>query len=346
MRSFVFHRIGSDPEGLFIKTEEFTDTLVPAPLVVGKNKTASLQSFIGTDGHAATAEFRPNPSHNIYRHLYDLAAAVHETYKVLETKESLRNTFLTARPVVLNEPLGGHIHLSFFVADKLARELEKHGCFSNRGEILLRNSGPSQPGETSKLTIAQTDRLADASYRGDIFELSRFIAGLSYLMTPFEMWIQPWHDRVCRNGKYGNPASLDTLARNQLHTPRPSVSSVYDEMAWFHMEFRAPSTWLVHPWLAYCYLALAKLSALNWDIIIKEPQVTVDKSKSPNNQAWQVIFNKRLDSLESCSGWQTTKDCGQLRSAIRYCDEHRAEWWGSGNTGRVVASSWRKLLVS
>src|SRR3990167_5365467 len=114
-----FAGIGSDPEFLFATFNEFRAQVIPANTIITVGKPAALNSFIGTDNHAATAEMRPGPAHNIGRHLYDIAYGLHETDKWLASNKRFHNVKIVAQPFVCNEPLGGHIHCSFFVDNPL-----------------------------------------------------------------------------------------------------------------------------------------------------------------------------------------------------------------------------------
>lgn len=340
---FILHKLGSDPEGLFIATEDCSEVVVPAPHVVGRNKTLTLKSFIGTDGHAATAEFRPTPAHNIYRHLYDLAAAIDATAAALASRQEWQETTLVARPWALNEPLGGHIHLSFFVRDAVARDLERANCYSQQGEVRVRNEGI----RASALADA-VECWRKASGSGRIFEVADFARGLDSLLLPLEMWLQPWHDRRLRNARYGAASNLDSRARMQGGTPRPDVGSRYAELAWFHMEYRTPSTWLVHPQLAYVYFALAKLTGLNW-ALVQDPEFTflLDvglTGSTPSNKAWGQILQERLARLVENPDWRSTPDCRQLSAALAFCGGQRSKWWGK-QRGIVDTEAWRELLV-
>src|SRR6266498_3732897 len=119
-----FYGIGSDPEFLFLHMEGSKKEVMPANYMITANKTIATRAFIGTDGHATTAEMRPNPSHNVGRHLYDIAYGLHETAKWLEKHKRYTKVFMTAQPFVFDEPLGGHIHCSFFLDEPLTKQVQ------------------------------------------------------------------------------------------------------------------------------------------------------------------------------------------------------------------------------
>jgi len=136
-----------------------------------------------------------------------------------------------------------------------------------------------------------------------------------------------------------------------------------------HWEYRTPSTWLVHPWLAYTYLALAKLSLLNWEHVVAlsgkdggakvakadldilagtafnlpgtngNPAKTVSSSKNSENAE---LFAKRLKALRSLP-LATSPDLRELDNALERCFDRRKQWFSQ--PGIVDVMSWKRLLV-
>src|SRR5207253_1065765 len=100
------------------------------------------------------------------------------------------------------------------------------------------------------------------AYVGEAISMKVWSQALDTLLLPFEAWIQPWWLRVERNNKYGNGADNVRMGM----ATRPNMP-LYKDWAFVHYEYRLPSTWLVHPTLAYVYMALVKLCAMNWPLI-------------------------------------------------------------------------------
>src|SRR3990167_4909187 len=151
-----FANIGSDAEFLFTNLEEFQTRIVPANTVIMAGKPTALQSFIGTDNHAATAEIRPGPAHNVGRHLYDIAYGLHETDKWLSTHKRFNRVKIVAQPFVCDEPLGGHIHCSFFVDNPLQALLLKYNRTIQNRRIIIQNQDDDAP----RLSQEIIDKLA------------------------------------------------------------------------------------------------------------------------------------------------------------------------------------------
>lgn len=137
MRCIRLYRLGSDPEFVFVNQGK----VVPAPTFTG---TADLHSFIGVDGHNATAELRPKPWFNVKRALLDLAVGIHYAHQA--SQDYSPTTRLVALPVVLNEVLGGHIHASYFAPDG-ANEHSSVWFASVLGKLLIPLEASLQPFE-------------------------------------------------------------------------------------------------------------------------------------------------------------------------------------------------------
>ena len=108
----ILMKIGADPEALFWSRNE--KTVIPAYQLCGGR--SACRSWIGTDGHATTAELRPTPSKNVLMVLADLASAMGVIEKNLNALNARTNLDLVvvAEPAFAGEPLGGHIHLSYW----------------------------------------------------------------------------------------------------------------------------------------------------------------------------------------------------------------------------------------
>ena len=134
---------------------------------------------------------------------------------------------------------------------------------------------------------------AAACNQGKMFSLYQANVALGYLMGPLENWTQPWPGRLARNNRYG-PAMGDPI--RWLTTDRPKMDK-YDKWGFIHFEYRVPSTWLQHPWLAYAYLAMTKFTWLNWDLVVplawknaREPEKR-RKIIPDNQQSIQFMYN-------------------------------------------------------
>src|SRR5512144_3157417 len=112
---FLLNRVGSDPEFLFVRRADLDFIITPACDILGKDKNKTTSSFIGTDNRPVLAELRPTPSHNLKRHLYDIAYALSVSQKYVDEKRA--GHFLFATPHLHHETLGGHIHISGFIDD-------------------------------------------------------------------------------------------------------------------------------------------------------------------------------------------------------------------------------------
>lgn len=343
MRSIPqFHSIGSDPEFLFVTKQEFRPTIIPANTVITGNKVVALNSFIGTDNHAATAEMRPGPSHNVARHMYDIAYGLHETDKWLASHKRFNQVKIVAQPYVGDEPLGGHIHCSFFVDEPAIMEMAGWNRVFAGDRIVTLNPNLPVP-VLNPAQIAQLNEYAKKKHRGELFGTADFAEFMDYLILPYECAVQPWWDRMRRNGRYGGIAGIGDRVRQNFSIPK---SNKVNKFAYLHYEYRVPSTWLCHPWLAYAYLGLAKLAMINAKLI-SEAVVNDDKipTKNPNgipaNQAYTKLFKDRFKFVVENGKW--TNDTKALRDIIPKTFDNRAAWFETpGNP--VDIDSWRRLL--
>ena len=347
-----FYRLGSDAEFVFARISEFRPLLVNAQAVVGANKSLTLASFIGTDGHASTAELRPRPAHNVRMHMLDIAAGLLMTADVLKVKKNFQDVFLLARPIINDETMAGHVHISFFTDEPSTKKAMECGFIYNgqteRLESVNHNPGSPLPSLTSddKHLAPILADYAEKAYNGKLLTPHRVASRLAWFLHPLELWLQPWHDRVARNHSYG--LGSDIVRWNSPTAQRP----VWDNMshlAFIHYEYRTPSTWLVHPALAYVYLALAKITMTNWKLIDRlytfsneEKVLGIAFSKNPANSAAGDVFFERLRKAEE-NGLRLSRDVEWLGKALDICVAKREEWFASP-TARIDIEAWRELL--
>src|SRR5437773_4192687 len=96
-RSIHLYKLGSDPEFVFARIVEWQPHIIPANILITNNKTQGLASFIGCDGHPATAELRPPPAHNVRRHMYDIASALVAIEDFLKKRPSFKDLKMVAQ---------------------------------------------------------------------------------------------------------------------------------------------------------------------------------------------------------------------------------------------------------
>ena len=303
------YRIGADVEFVLGQKNHDLYSIIPMNKFLGVDRV--LSSYIGTDAHSATGEIRPPASHNISTLLYKIgfALATIDTHLTRNHKDSK----IFGSPYCLNEPLGGHIHLSFFTRkyphyDVLLYDLDYP---TEIRTLSLQNKIPTSP---------------------------VIIRLLSYLILPFEGWIQPWNQRVTRMENYGLP---ETMRHAESGPPRRLRPNEY----YYHLEYRVPSTWIIHPTIAYCYLALAKLVLLNTEKIAPfltnaVNMITPLLNATPNNSECKREFFYRLNQLQ---GLVYTSDLLSLQKALRNSDTLREHLWADGGSCKIDA--WRKLLL-
>ena len=352
---FKLYRMGSDPEVLFVRPVDFDYVITPAYDVLGRDKKKTTSSFIGTDSRPVIAEIRPNPSRNLKRHLYEVAYAIVTTQDYLDTSARWKGLKMLAYPHLHNENLGGHIHASFFIDDPLYLKLKQYGLTFGGGGNYIASIGGQE---------AQRNRDLEAEVVNAIMErrcVTPLIWGqaLGWLLGPFEKWVQPWVPREVRNAHYGANASADLV---RLGVSKPPYNH---PGAYVHWEYRMPSTWLQHPWLAYAYLGLAKLAMLNMPTVLKFwwAENPKDTQKKPSVNEGELIgagppptqFNiiKTGDPGEAgrvlrdnlaklMPRARMSNDLRNLAGVIEKCAENRVEWFRRPTP--VDVEAWRKLL--
>jgi len=341
-----FAGIGSDPEFLFATFNEFRAQVIPANTIITVGKPAALNSFIGTDNHAATAEMRPGPAHNIGRHLYDIAYGLHETDKWLASNKRFHNVKIVAQPFVCNEPLGGHVHCSFFVDNPMQALLLKYNRTIQNGRIIIQNQDDDDPRLSQeiidKLAIYWNNYWNNTGNEQHMVSPELFGTWMDYLLSPYECAIQPWWDRTRRNVTYGGVTGRGEKVRQNISTPKGSKAN---KLLYLHYEYRVPSTWLCHPWLAYAYLGLAKLVMLNTEyittVMAKENLGPLYTATTPKIPEFTEHFMTRFNALVKTGKW--TQDIRGLIEIIPKTFELRDSWWEI--PGKPVdIDAWRRLL--
>ena len=334
------YRIGSDPECLFARVKDWKAYIVPANTIITNNRNLGLTTFIGTDGHPATCEFRPRPAHNVGGHMYDLAVAVTTTADHLAQRKGFEDVALLASPWVENEPLGGHIHLSFFLDDPLIKAAQDVNLIYHNGQFVAYNTQMPAVTLTESIRVKLGAYAANAA-EGKAFTPLSFAKALDHLLVPFECWVQPWHGRIRRNGRYG---INNDVVRMMNHTRPPDL---FPNLAYFHTEYRMPSTWLQHPTVTYCYLALAKLAVLNFSRLKeihggKNISIRLYEIDKPNTDLAFKLFHDTLNALFKGRAI-ITNDLKRLPAYLDTLAKHRQEWLDPLRPVNVAA--WREIQL-
>jgi hypothetical protein len=341
----VFHRLGSDPEFLFLKDGK----KAPATEVLQCTKQQGLASFIGCDSHPATAELRPSPARMVNRHLLDIAGGLGAVHKWL-SRFGNETTQCVALPYILQEALGGHIHVSFFFKEPDTSIAMGHNYVWHGGMQAYDSSRPLVASSDVRMVEA-IQRYVYAAVKGEAITPRSVCHTLDYLISPFEHWIQEWTSRTlrflwCKHAQHynseapGNGNNHHYLVRWVL-SQRPH-KALFKDYRYMHVEYRTPSTWLLHPALAYAYLALAKLTMLNYDMIrplayaTKPVQVSATE-KDPN--LFRNMFTERFDRVKSQLRY--TSDLLSLPDAIEFCDKKRFTW--ELTAGRIDFDAWAAI---
>lgn len=342
------HRLGSDPEFLFVSEADLGYSIVPASSILGENKEKTSLSFIGLDSRPILGELRPEPFRNIKRHLYELAFGLDSIETFLNKEHP--SVKVLAYPSLHAESLGGHIHASFFMENPLLAKWAKQG-FTIRADGCLVGA-ISPPG-------AMLDAYANELEDGNFFIPYTWVKYMNWLLLPFENGVQPWVARVQRNAHYGHEGSGDTVRLGTSKPPKYMTNppSWLNDSIYVHWEYRLPSTWLHHPCIAYVYLALAKLTMLNLRHVMhavqeyRAPLPKMENTKNyhnyrqippSRNAEYFATLRSRLDALYRDDP-NLTKDLQPLHRAIDKCEEKRREWYY--NTVPIDIQAWRKILA-
>ena len=150
------------------------------------------------------------------------------------------------------------------------------------------------------------------------------------------------------NGPYGVPGSIDNMRAGDSARPT-RVDPAHKDHAYYHWEYRLPTVWLVHPWMAYLYLALAKRVMTNFMTVyeyrmdghaqrLRSEVVRLLGSLATNVDS-EALFKKRLEwFLAHSSG---TSDSTDLEKAIDIVGARWREW---ANRGSIYSHAWKELL--
>lgn len=324
--SVELSRIGSDPEFSFVTPDQNRKVhLVSAHTLVGDDKDLRLRSFIGTDGHASTAELRPNPCRNVYWHLLKIADGLHEVRNSIRyhSRKMDRPLLAVAQPSLgPSETMGGHIWISFWYKSKLSSDVvHKAGIIYDNDQRDYRRSNQQRPIEPdqmpTRLSQTKLQQYIDLAQRGEELSLDLCWKKLHYLIHPLEMML------------YGKVRTDRTSPHVRDHYIRtPDLPSEADQAmfrpgwAYFRFEYRIPSTWLQHPTLAFAYLGLAKLAMLNWDLLpnwkILSTTFALDTAgTSPlDADGWRKKLQERYTWLTEHPDYRATRDLNGLGDAL------------------------------
>lgn len=183
-----FWKLGADPEAVIYS--------------FGKDKVISAQNFcggrsamstrIGTDGHASTLEFRPAPSKSVLVVMSDLAEALLEVGKCLDHINSENPDLylkIVAQAYMANEPLGGHIHLSYkaakgFRANGLGAELYVGREVHKLGARLIEIYKDSTIEARNQTAYGSNGEIARVQPGGDSFARVEYRIPPTWLHTP------------------------------------------------------------------------------------------------------------------------------------------------------------------
>ena len=302
-------REGSDPEYLFAyqtksaRTKDSVWMVMPAEALASPNREIRLASWIGTDGHGATAEIRPAPAHNVRWHLAKIADAMMALRKFLSVREEFSRLSAVAQPVWRSEKLGGHIHLSLWVESPLtAQVFNEYGLVSYYGDFRSVVRERHEKEWDKKVLLNYMNGIME----GTELSIEGCVNKIHSLLGPYEHML--WG--AARHGRRGVPEPLVRLA-DQYEVPAFNPNKAY-----MRFEYRYPSTWLAHPCLAYTYLALVKLAVLNWDLV--GPQPDIFSKETFQYQFERIVRDKACKRTPDLHGLE-----GQIRAADKYLAEIR-----------------------
>lgn len=249
---FQLDRLGSDPEFVFINRPG--GDIYPAERLVGTDRELRLAAWVGTDGHAATAEIRPGPAHNVTLHLYKIADAMAQTERFLQEQNHPLDA--VAQPLYNHETMGGHIHISGWYNGPLTCQMvNQHGLVIAAGKPTLVRANPN-----FDLDPASQRNFQAVVKAGMEMDLTEIIAKVHYLVGPLDHALFG----AVRNQRWVNNPQVKDMWRIPTGYTPPFPDS---RRAYLRIEYRYPSTFLHSPLMAYCYFGLAKLALLNWRLI-------------------------------------------------------------------------------
>lgn len=353
-------KIGSDPEFVFATPVDLDYIITPANQVLGKQKEKTLASFIGTDSRPVLAEIRPAPAHNVKRHMYDLAFAVHTTQNFLQNSEKFNQLHLVALPHLHGENLGGHVHASVYLEGTDYASLEKAGYIIDSSGQFHAMSPNADAGMINKTLVS---RIQTKLRNGELDTAWTIGATFSYLLSPFERWIQPWVARELRNQQYGGDGHPDMVRIGTSTRPAlKATTSWWENSGYLHMEYRLPSTWMHHPWLAFAYLGLLKFCIINWPLLVKAFASVKSRPTSSQEVAglagggdYHNFKHIRVGSTEDAgrlfrerfhqmidNGARFSTDIARLPDVIMQCAGAREKWFERPRP--IDTAAWRRLL--
>jgi hypothetical protein len=217
--------------------------------------------------------------------------------------------------------------------------------------------------DASKLGAGTSTRVTEMMQNGEFDTAWSLGMAFSYLLSPFERWIQPWVARELRNHQYGGDGHPDMIRFGT--SKRPNLKSNTDwwsNSGYIHMEYRLPSTWLHHPWLSFAYLGLLKFCVINWPLLSvaakKDGQASLNATlaqpvpgggdyhhfkhiKVGSNTDAGRLFRERFQRLLD-SGARFSSDIARLPDVIEQCAGAREKWFERPRPVDVAA--WRRLL--
>lgn len=290
------YRNGADPECLLYN--DTTGSTIRASQFVppGVNGTSL---WVGTDGHPATCEIRPIPAHNIKLFILHVADAVTALGNFLAAyrDRTKHDIWAVAQPSFASEPLGGHIHLSFYYYEPDTATVVPTGRVL-RGAI---SSSPRRRG-----AYATEDEIDRYATNPDALDMDRFVERVHSLVGPFERAFFGTHRDARR--------SIDLARRGDMHEidtvpQRPGA-------AYFRIEYRYPSTPLAHPILTYVHHALAKLAVLNYN--------SLPLGTSQNDEEGEYLVPTRPNELAAVETFLKDRECRYTRELH---EVHKAMAW-------------------
>lgn len=345
----IISEVGADVEYRFArkKGEEYVN--VAASTFAG---SGGMSAFCGTDGHSSTGEMRPNPARSVHSLLFEVA------HGLVEINEALGPSLkVLAAPAVFGEPIGGHIHISFFVkgkefSDYIACSMFPAGAGSFTSPLRGGACGytPEETRQAANWVTSDSTNPETAAHwqmlkeTGVLPTPGNVCRALTWLLGPLELWVQPWVHRVNRNRTYGG---LNDVRHDGQPSVRPKGREVA-KAAFIKYEYRAPSTWLWHPAIAYSYLGLAKLVVMNYDLIgphmPKEEKFAKSKNGgTPYHDYFQDLLKRRLDKLMETKDIKTEPDLKDLPKVLGRL-QNIIEPYQKAVVNEIQLDAWKEVL--
>ena len=320
MHEVEYIKGGSDPEFSFGLTDDKQRVFIhPADKVVGGEREVRMRSFIGTDGHANTAELRPPPCHNVYWHMIKIADALKVVRAGMaeESRKLDRPVVAVAQPSLgPEETMGGHVWVSMWYHSKLSAKIcNKAGMifYPDHNEALSFRLISGKKRE--RLTGGELQDYTDRARMDQELTVDLPWKKMHYLIWPLELMLfgTARQDRSAnvRDKYFRFPDSL---------TPQ-DLACMREDAAYLRFEYRIPTSWLSHPMLAYGYLGLAKLAIQNWYVLpdrssMFQADQAMRETQSSNHTKWAAELLRRLDLVLEHKNARVTKDLKNLREAI------------------------------